>query len=166
MSTTIKIVGWMLMTIMHSGELKTAQFPTESLCKDGESLSLYGKTVAEMAHDAMLARIDREVDDALWEARNPRHKPATVAELEVVLTAKNQPDKWSANKTIDGEEHTNAWPRYAFDADNIWKIFEDGTLQKQRPLIGISAGNTVSFSDNYDWITTTRCVPIPEDANQ
>lgn len=162
MTTKITIVGWLLMTVMHSGQMKTAQFPTEALCKDGESLSRYGKTVAEVDHEAMISRAAQEVDTALWELNNPRHEPSTDDEWKIVCEARDQPDTWQATQTVDGQNHLNKWPREA-GSQYEWEVFEDGTIKK-REMWGSGTTTATSWaSAETEWITTTRCVPIPED---
>jgi len=153
MSATIKITGWLLMTVMHSGQLKTAEFPTEALCRDGESLSVYGETVAEHEITQMKHRVEAEVDQALWEIRHPRHEPATDAEWDAVRIARNQPDVW----TNTGGKYPNLWPRSAPG----WLVYEDGTIKKARTFAVLASVSSFSVGPS-DWITTTRCVPVPE----
>jgi hypothetical protein len=168
MSTTIKITGWLLMTVMHSGVVNTAQFPTEALCKDGESLATYGKTVAEKNHDDMVARIAAQVDQALWDLNNPRHEPATDDEWKLVRKARGQPDVIPANQMSNGVDFHNTWPRdvWTDGYKESWIVFEDGTIQKQQGGAGATGSGTVMGTFLTDWVTATRCVPIPDETSK
>jgi hypothetical protein len=153
MTTSIKIAGWLLMTVTHGGQVATANFPTEALCEDGGSMALYGQTVAEKAHSDMVADAARLVDEALWDRDHP----------PVIRQPKNDYERAQANKAL--EQHVDlslgeGCGTYCIAATAT----KDGMIMEQTLYgAGMMTFGTYDAAALAATVNIARCFPVPAD---
>ena len=85
---------WMLITVTYGGTVSTNNFPTEALCRDGESVARTGRTVAELKAWKSAQEERRVEEAAAWRLSHPPRPPKDAQEQKMVEEVKKNGRLW------------------------------------------------------------------------